>query len=87
VTDQEFDILDELYFVISFQELTRNLSWPAADVLPVLKDLIAKEMVKCIDPQSEEEMELSLTDLDKQYQKILFLATKKGLMEHNSREE
>jgi len=87
VTDQEFDILDELYFVISFQDLMRNLSWPAEEVLPVLKDLVAKEMVKCIDPQSEDEIELSLADLDKQYKKILFLATKKGLMEHNSREE
>lgn len=87
MTDQEFDILDELYFVISFQELMRNLSWPVEDVLPVLKELVAKELVKCIDPQSEEEVELSAAELDKQYNKILFLATKKGLMEHNSREE
>ncbi|MDB5257634.1 MAG: hypothetical protein JWM14_2329 [Chitinophagaceae bacterium] len=87
MTDQEFDILDELYFVISFQDLMRNLSWSASDILPVLKQLVAKEMVKCIDPQSEEEVTLSVADLDKQYNKILFLATKKGLMEHNSREE
>jgi len=86
VTDQEFDILDELYFVISFQDLMRNLSWPVEDVLPVLKELVVKEMVKCIDPQSEEEVELSLSDLDRKYNKILFLATKKGLIEHNSRE-
>ena len=87
MTDQEFDVLDELYFVISFQDLMRNLSWPAEAVLPVLKELVSKELVKCIDPQSEEEVELSLSELDKQYHKILFLATKKGLMEHNSREE
>ncbi|MBC7487199.1 MAG: hypothetical protein H7282_10660 [Cytophagaceae bacterium] len=87
MTDQEFDVLDELYFVTSFQDLMRNLSWPAEAVLPVLKELMAKELVKCIDPQSEEEVELSLSELDKQYKKILFLATKKGLMEHNSREE
>lgn len=86
MTDQEFDILDELYFVISFQDLMKNLSWPVEDVLPVLKELVVKEMVKCIDPQSEEEVELSLSDLDRKYNKILFLATKKGLIEHNSRE-
>jgi hypothetical protein len=87
VTDQEFDVLDELYFVISFQDLMRNLSWAEQDLLSVLQALFAKELVKCIDPQSEEEMELSSAALQKQYKKILFLATKKGLMEHNSREE
>jgi hypothetical protein len=87
VTDQEFDVLDELYFVISFRELIRNLSWLEQDLLPVLKGLVEKELVKCIDPQSEEEMELSMDELGKQFNKILFLATKKGLMEHNSREE
>ena len=87
MTDQEFDVLDELYFVISFQDLTRNLSWPAEELLPVLKELVKNEMVKCIDPQTEEEVELSAPQLDKQYNKILFLASKKGLMEHNSREE
>ena len=87
VTDQEFDVLDELYFVISFQDLTRNLSWSAPDLLLVLKELVMQEMVKCIDPLSEEEVELTSAQLDKQHHKILFLATKKGLMEHNSREE
>lgn len=87
MTEQEFDVLDELYFVISFQDLMRNLSWPATDVLAVLKELVEKEMVKCIDPQTEEEIELSASELDKKHHKILFLATKKGLMEHNSREE
>ncbi len=87
MTDQEFDVLDELYFVISFQDLMRNLSWSAPDLLAVLKELVEQEMVKGIDPQTEEEIELSASDLDKKHNKILFLATKKGLMEHNSREE
>lgn len=87
MTDQEFDVLDELYFVISFQDLMRNLSWSEQELLPVLTELIATALVKCIDPQSEEELELSVTEVARQYKKILFLATKKGLMEHNSREE
>ena len=86
MTDQEFDALDELYFVISFRELLRNLSWSEQELLIVLKTLLSKELVKGIDPESEEEIELSSTSLDKVYNKILFLATKKGLMEHNSRE-
>ncbi|MDB5272782.1 MAG: hypothetical protein JWO58_1149 [Chitinophagaceae bacterium] len=86
MTDQEFEVLDELYFVISFKELMRNLSWTEVELLPVLKSLLLKELVKCIDPESEEEIERSAIELEKRYQKILFLATKKGLMEHNSRE-
>ncbi|HSZ72751.1 MAG TPA: hypothetical protein VK750_08740 [Cytophagaceae bacterium] len=86
MTDQEFDALDELYFVISFRELQRNLSWTEQELLVVLKNLLSKELIKGIDPGSEEEMELSSAILDKVYDKVLFLATKKGLMEHNSRE-
>ncbi len=87
MTDQEFDALDELYFVISFPEMLRNLSWTEQELLPVLTLLLEKELVKCIDPETEDELNLTTAELRKQYKKVFFLATKKGLMEHNSREQ
>lgn len=87
MTDQEFEVLDELYFVISFHDLIRNLSWKAEELLPVLVQLYERGMVKCIDPLRDEEIELTPIELEQMYPKLLFLATKKGLMEHNSRVE
>lgn len=86
MTHKEFDILDELYFVTSFTSLKSSLDWPCRDLIIELRQLIAKEWVKCIDPDTDQEITgQPQEELEKQYETILFLATKKGLMEHNSR--
>ncbi len=86
MTDKEFDILDELYFVTSFPELKSNSGMSCPDLIVELRQLIAKSWIKCIDPDTEQDIsDQPIEELEKQYETILFLATKKGLMEHNSR--
>ena len=84
MTDREYEILDALYFTVSFDWLKNELE---ADEL-ILKDelmaLLEKDWVKCLEKISEAEIsdkELVL----KNYKEYNFLASKEGLKVHNSR--
>ncbi|MGD1893697.1 MAG: hypothetical protein ACFB15_24280 [Cyclobacteriaceae bacterium] len=84
MTDQEFDALDELYFVTSFQQLLQELDWPPDKLKSVLQSLLEKEWIRCYLNHSEELLP-SEVDFESCHQTYHYLATKAGLLAHNGR--
>ncbi len=83
MNDIQFEILDELYFVISFKDLLSSLEMDEETLLQNLKEMVKKEWIKCF----EKETEIATSDIDysdKKFRSYLFLASKKGLFAHNS---
>lgn len=84
VTDEEFEIIDSLYFIISFEDLKSELTWEEIVLKDKLLKLIKKGWVKCLKKGSDEEIE-DLRDFEFQYKNYNYLATKEGLLTHNSK--
>lgn len=84
MSDAEFDVMDELYFVQPFNYLIEELEMPAADLKEVLKSLIEKGWVKCLYNMNDEVFEDKL-DIENEFQDYYYLATKPGLLAHNGR--
>lgn len=80
--DEEFDLLDELYFVQHYEYLKGVLSWEDDKLLANLHSLYAKDFIKCLRHPDQEIFEQ--VDLSKEGAGLFYLATKKGLMEHNA---
>jgi hypothetical protein len=84
MSDQEFDLLDEVYFVTSYQDIQAELGWEDAEMKKTLLELYEKGWIKCFADASTELVD-SEVDLEKQYQQYHYLASKKGLLAHNGR--
>lgn len=84
MTDAEFDLLDELYFVQSFPELKRSLHWPDHTFKELLYAMAGKGWIKVLRTQ-DEEIPLEKADFEENFQKYYYLATKAGLLAHNSK--
>ena len=84
MTDIEFDILDQLYFVVSYHDLLKSLSYEEEQVLNKLKSMQGKGWLKVF-REMDQELEENEVDLDNNYKEYYFLASKKGLFAHNSR--
>lgn len=84
MTDEEFQIIDTLYFIISFEDIKSELSCEENVLRDKLLGLIQKGWVKCFKKGSEEELE-DLMDFEFQYKNYNYLATKEGLLAHNSK--
>ncbi len=82
--DWQFEILDELYFVTGYEELEDKLPDLKSNLRIYLEDLWHQGWVKIIDRQTEEEI-FDLNKFDLTYKEYNYLATKAGLMAHNSR--
>lgn len=83
MTDSEFDLLDELYFVIHFDEVFKKLNWEKDVLIKELFNLLEKKWIKILNPKSM--LEITTPPDTKEYAQCCFLATKKGLMAHNSK--
>ena len=83
MTDLEFDVLDELYFVTPYKDLVNSIDLSEKEVLKTLKQLIEKRWVKCFINESEELLPDEV-DLENNYSNYHYLATKAGLIAHNS---
>ncbi|MCU0438438.1 MAG: transporter [Raineya sp.] len=84
MTNLEFEVLDQLYFVESFQKIQQELSLEELTLKEVLKDMIEKGWVKCFsDRYTEVIMDTKL--FEEKYTLYQYLATKEGLLAHNSR--
>lgn len=82
MSDDEFDLLDELYFVQPYSVLQEALGWKDKHLLDTLGMLKEKGWVKCfIAPDQECFDAINLYEVGKD---LLYLATKKGLMAHNT---
>ena len=84
MTDVEFDVLDELYFVQPYDYLASELELEDSELKEVLISLIEKGWVKCFLNMQEEALSHEL-QLDEKYREYFYLATKPGLMAHNGR--
>ena len=84
MSEEEFDVLDELYFVQSFSYLLEELEMEAKALKQVLTSLYEKGWVKCFLNMHEEALPEEVK-LDAHYQDYFYLATKAGLMAHNGR--
>jgi transcription initiation factor IIE alpha subunit len=82
MSDLEFDVLDELYFVISFDELKSATELDTETLRKVLHSMLDKGWIKCFRDRVEA---LSLEDVnfDQDYMRYYYLATKEGLLAHN----
>ena len=84
MTDQEFDVMDELYFVISFQELQEKVQLSEVDLKQILSALLLKNFIKCFKNVSDE-LPHEQVNFEHNYRNYHYLASKEGLFAHNSR--
>lgn len=82
MSEKEFQVLDELYFLISFDELRSNLKMETGVVVGVLKKLLHKKWVRCYNHLGEQIEDESI-NLNLSYANYRYLATKAGLKAHN----
>lgn len=82
MSDEEFDLLDELYFVQSYSYLKDTLGWEEHLILKTLTQLYSKSYIKCLTEPDQERFDQ--VDISKEGTSLYFLATKKGLMAHNA---
>jgi hypothetical protein len=84
VTDEDFDLIDSLYFISSFDAIKAELRWQEAVLKERLHQLIIKGWVKCLEIGSDIEIE-DINNFDLHYKNYNYLVTKEGLFAHNSR--
>lgn len=86
IDDIEFDILNCLYFVEPFEKILEEVHQPPAIVSDVLKTLIRKKMVVAMRWDEEKgDYERSFIYDGDNLNAYSYLATREGLMAHNSR--
>jgi len=83
MTDIEFQILDELYFLQSYSYLTKTVGISEAELKTGLKSLLQKGWIRCYKTPSEE-IEFPNRHFDSEYWSYYYLASKTGLLAHNS---
>lgn len=84
MTEVEFDILDELYFVVSYPDLRSSLSLSDEELCAGLTGLLEKGYIKILYPDQDTEHEYNARAFGTQCQDYFYLATKAGLVVHNS---
>lgn len=82
MNESEFDLLDELYFVQEYSYLKDALGWEDYPLMQTLATLYEKGMIKCLSAPDDERFDQ--VDIFKEGKGLYFLATKKGLMAHNT---
>lgn len=85
MTDLEYDVMDELYFVIPFSELCTTLDLEDDELKNVLRTLLRREWIKCFSDQTTELNEAEV-DFERNYQAYFYLATKSGLLSHHGKQ-
>ena len=83
MSDLEYDVLDELYFVQSYDYLKTTLSWEDDMLRDTLKKLVDKGWIKCYTNPNDEIFGNEI-DFETEYRKYFYLASKAGLFAHNS---
>jgi len=83
MSDLEFDVLDELYFVSSFSELKKSTEMDDQDLKPTLIKIHSKGWLRCFE-SPDDEIEPDNVDLEVQFRNYYYLASKEGLKAHNN---
>jgi hypothetical protein len=82
MSEAEFIILDQLYFVSSYKDVSDACGLDERSFADTLWGLINKGWVKCLsDPENEVEIEED--EFKSNYSNYHYLASKKGLLVHN----
>ena len=84
MSEVEYDIMDQLYFVTSFGDVKDLSGLDAPLIAGVLWKFISNGWVKCFDGP-EKEVELTEDDFKTNFAKYHYLASKQGLLAHNVR--
>jgi hypothetical protein len=86
LTDIEYDVLNAIYFVEPLDNILAECNAPENIVCDVIKQLIAKKYVTpmLFDEQKQEFVRTFFYDSDNM-RAYSYLATKDGLMAHNTR--
>ncbi|WP_305982137.1 hypothetical protein [Roseivirga thermotolerans] len=84
MTDAEFDVMDELYFVQPYTYLLEELTLKEEELKATLRSLLEKGYIKCFFTMNDEVFEDQL-NFEKEYKTYYYLATKTGLLAHNGR--
>jgi len=83
MTSIEFDVLDELYFLQPYLYLIITLKLDDKILQKTLLELIKKGWVICYSSPTEE-VEFEKRKFEKGYRNYHYLASKAGLLAHNS---
>lgn len=84
MTDIQYLILDELYFVTNFSTLLNAVDLASDRLKDELIVLIQNEWVKILDNDRDYELDYEPHIFSQNFDSYYYLATKKGLFEHNS---
>ena len=84
MSELEYDVLDELYFVQSFKALMQLTDLEEGELKPILKGLIEKGWVRCFLNVTDEVFAESL-DFELEFRDYHYLASKAGLLAHNGK--
>ena len=85
MNDIEYDIIDELYFVTPYQDIAKALKLQEAILSRHLADLLQKGYIKAFYPNPDTEIPYQEENFQTSFRKYFYLATKTGLILHNSR--
>ncbi len=85
VTDPEFNLLDELYFVTPFRALLQKTGLPAPDLENQLRELLEQGLVRSYWPDPDTELAYETTSFGAIARDSSYLASKEGLLQHNTR--
>ncbi|TGE08483.1 hypothetical protein [Hymenobacter fodinae] len=85
MTDTEFDILDELYFVSSFPDLVAKTRLAPAELERHLRSLLEQDLIRSFWPDPDTELAYEESSFGAIVRDSYFLASKEGLLQHNTR--
>jgi hypothetical protein len=83
MSDLEYDVLDELYFVQSYTQLRDTLRWDDLMLKTTLESLLRKDWIRCYSSPTDELLGNEI-DLETRFHSYYYLASKTGLFAHNS---
>lgn len=83
MTDLEYDIIDELYFVTLYNELATKVNCSEDELKHELYALLQKGWIKCF-IRNDEEVYDALPAFMNNFKNYMYLVTKEGLRAHNS---
>ena len=86
MSDLEYDVLDELYFVQSYSQLRETLQWDDQMLKSTIESLLQKDWIRCYSSPTEELLGNDI-DLETRFQSYYYLASKAGLFAHNSSDQ
>ena len=82
MSDTEFDLLEELYFIQTFDSLQNQLGWEEAELAGELHKLYVKGWLRCVSLQDGETPPQD-PHIEVRYRDYHYVASKEGLMAHN----